>query len=300
MASRYAVPAALLLLLAGFAAPSPAQNLLANPSFNTSLDGWQVVGDVVSWDGTRDFFGSPISGSARIVWQQSSVTGLSGVVSQCVEVTAGMAYQFGGGIFIPSGQATSGSAFFTALFYPTHGCSGPPPPGASVLTPTVTGTGSWIEPVATATAFGPSVLVSAVIAPAAGGTFQANFDEIFLQPTTGNCHPANNQELCLNDRFKLTATFDAGNGLSGQAQVLPASADTGLLWFFSPANIEAVVKVLDGCADGGHHWVFAGGLTNVGVTITVLDTRTSTTKIYTNPIGKPFAPIQDTSAFACP
>lgn len=300
MAARYAVPVALMLLLAGFAAPSPAQNLLANPHFDTGLDGWQVVGgDSVSWDGTRDIFHSPSSGSARIVWQQASVTGLYGVVSQCVEVTTGTTYVFGGGVFIPSGQATSGSAFFTALFFLEHGCSGPVPPGATVLTPAVTATGAWTETAASATAYGPSVLVSAYIAPTAGGTFQANFDEAFLQPAAGACTP-DSQTLCLDHRFRVTARFDAGNGISGQAQAVPAAADTGLLWFFNPLNIEAVVKVLDGCAVGGHHWVFAGGLTNVAVTITVTDTSTAATKTYSNPLGTPFAPIQDTSAFGCP
>jgi hypothetical protein len=30
----------------------------------------------------------------------------------------------------------------------------------------------------------------------------------------------------------------------------------------------------DACSSSGHTWVFAGGLTNVGVTVTVTDTQT--------------------------
>ena len=43
------------------------------------------------------------------------------------------------------------------------------------------------------------------------------------------------------------------------------------------------------------------GLTNVGVTVTVTDTKTGAVKTYNSPINKTFAPVLDTSAFAtCP
>lgn len=79
------------------------------------------------------------------------------------------------------------------------------------------------------------------------------------------------------------------------------TADTGYLWLFAAANVEAVVKVIDGCALGGHYWVFAGGLTNVNVVIKVRDTKTGAVQTYVNPLGTPFQPIEDTAAFAtCP
>jgi hypothetical protein len=34
--------------------------------------------------------------------------------------------------------------------------------------------------------------------------------------------------------------------------------------------------------------------------ITVTDTRTETSKPYTNPLNTAFLPVQDTSAFSCP
>src|SRR5205807_4105842 len=43
--------------------------------------------------------------------------------------------------------------------------------------------------------------------------------------------------------------------------------------------------------------VFAGGLTDVNVVLTVRDTVTGTTRTYTNPSGTAFQPIQDTDAF---
>jgi hypothetical protein len=58
---------------------------------------------------------------------------------------------------------------------------------------------------------------------------------------------------------------------------------------------------LNACTLNSRFWVFAGGLTNVRVVMTVTDTQTGTVKTYTNPQGVAFQPIQDTSAFAtCP
>jgi 6-phosphogluconolactonase (cycloisomerase 2 family) len=112
----------------------------------------------------------------------------------------------------------------------------------------------------------------------------------------------NNQTLCLNNgRFRVQATFDAGAAGSGSAQVGTLTSDTGYLWFFSSSNVEAVVKVLNGCGLNGKYWVFAGGLTNVKVTLTVTDTQTGNFRVYNNPANTTFEPVQDTSAFTtCP
>jgi CSLREA domain-containing protein len=105
--------------------------------------------------------------------------------------------------------------------------------------------------------------------------------------------------LCLNqDRFRVAAHFRTGQGATGQGQALPLTSDSGLYWFFDPANIELTVKVLDGCGLNGHYWVFLSGLTNVEVTITVTDTRNGTVKTYTNPLNRNFRPVFDTGAFA--
>jgi hypothetical protein len=78
-------------------------------------------------------------------------------------------------------------------------------------------------------------------------------------------------------------------------------SDTGAFWFFSPTNYEIMIKVIDACSLNSEQWVFAGGLTNVAVTITVTDILRHVTKTYTNPQGQAFVAIQDTAAFAtCP
>ena len=108
--------------------------------------------------------------------------------------------------------------------------------------------------------------------------------------------------LCLADgRFTVTASYATASGPSGAAQAVPLTSDTGYFWFFSAADVEAVVKVLDGCALDDSYWFFAGGLTDVQVTLTVTDTRTGFVKTYTNPQATAFQPIQDTAALpVCP
>ncbi|HVT18765.1 MAG TPA: hypothetical protein VHQ90_21600 [Thermoanaerobaculia bacterium] len=59
--------------------------------------------------------------------------------------------------------------------------------------------------------------------------------------------------------------------------------------------------MLNGCGVNGRYWVFAGGLTNVGVTLGVTDTATGQEQTYRYPPGVPFPPLQDIAAFAtCP
>lgn len=108
--------------------------------------------------------------------------------------------------------------------------------------------------------------------------------------------------LCLNaGRFAVTADFQGtAEGPSAPAKAVPLTGDTGYFWFFDAANVELVVKVLTGCAVNADYWVFAGGLTNVGVELRVTDTQTGLFKTYSNAAGTPFKPIQDSSAFPCP
>jgi hypothetical protein len=130
------------------------------------------------------------------------------------------------------------------------------------------------------------------------GTNLAVFDYEFLST---NCS-ADTHTLCLNlGRFAVTADFQSTpEGPSAPATAVPLTADTGYFWFFDPANVEVVTKVLNGCSTNGHYWFFGSGLTNVGVQINVTDTVTGAMKPYANDVGTAFQPIQDTSAFPCP
>lgn len=119
--------------------------------------------------------------------------------------------------------------------------------------------------------------------------------------TPDPCVPSD-KKLCLADgRFAVTARWTA-NGTSGDGSGVKLSGDTGYFWFFQSTNVEMVVKVLNTCTfSTPRFWVFAGGLTNVNVVLTVTDTKNGTVKTYTNPAGTAFQPVQDTNAFStCP
>ena len=136
------------------------------------------------------------------------------------------------------------------------------------------------------------------------GAFSQTFPFVspFLMPATaGPCEP-DGDTLCLNNgRFRVEATFETGGGLTGTAQVVKLTDETGYLWFFNANNVEAVIKVLNACGLNNRYWVFAGGLTDVEVRITVTDSQNGASRVYNNPQGAPFQPIQDTNAFAtCP
>ncbi len=108
--------------------------------------------------------------------------------------------------------------------------------------------------------------------------------------------------LCLSsNRFRVTADWKTGTGATGSGQGVELTPDSGYFWFFGPDNVELTVKVLNACTFNNKYWVFISGLTNVEVNITVVDTKTGTIKLYTNPQGQTFKTVLDTSAFGtCP
>jgi len=118
--------------------------------------------------------------------------------------------------------------------------------------------------------------------------------------TPGTCTSSATTMCLSNGRFRVTTSWRTANG-TGFGQAVPLTSDSGYFWFFSANNIEMIVKTLDGCGLNSRFWVFAGGLTNVQVILTVTDTHKGTVKVYVNPINTAFQPIQDTAAFAtCP
>ena len=110
--------------------------------------------------------------------------------------------------------------------------------------------------------------------------------------------------LCLNGaRFSVTADWTKPDATHGSGHAVKLTGDSGYFWFFDAANIELVVKVLNGCGIGdGAYWVFGAGLTNVQVVLNVKDEQTGVIYTSTNPQGVAFVPVQDTNAFpnSCP
>ncbi len=121
--------------------------------------------------------------------------------------------------------------------------------------------------------------------------------EVWVLPLSGAapCQPSETR-LCLGGRYAVEAVWRDFQGNQGAGHAAPLTADTGTFWFFSPANVEVVLKVLDGRGLNDHVWVFYGALSNVEYTLTVTDTQTGLSRRYFNPSGQ-LASVADTSAF---
>ncbi len=109
---------------------------------------------------------------------------------------------------------------------------------------------------------------------------------------------ASSTVLCLGGgRFQARVTWkNPATGETGMGRILPLTTDTGAFWFFGQDNLELVVKVLDGTAVNGAHWVYYGALSDVEYTLEVTDNRSLKTKTYRNPAGR-LASRADVDAF---
>lgn len=93
--------------------------------------------------------------------------------------------------------------------------------------------------------------------------------------------------LCLaGERFAVSVTWrDPRSGDTGAGVADGETADSGFFWFFDPANLEVLVKVLDATTVNGHHWVFHGSLTDVEYEVRVEDLATGAVRTYHRPAG---------------
>ena len=100
----------------------------------------------------------------------------------------------------------------------------------------------------------------------------------------------------LDGRFEARATWEKRDGTSGAASAVPFAADSGYFWFFDAAIVEVLVKMVDACGLDGfdNFWVFAGGLTDVEVHLTVTDTWTGEVVRHDNSQGQPFPTLLET------
>ncbi len=114
--------------------------------------------------------------------------------------------------------------------------------------------------------------------------------------TEGSCI-ADSRSFCVQDgRFRVEATWSTPDLGSGDGQAVALTAETGYFWFFSPENVEIVLKVLDGRGINGHWWVFFGALSDVDYTLRITDTATGAVKVFHNAQGK-LASVSDIDAF---
>jgi hypothetical protein len=145
------------------------------------------------------------------------------------------------------------------------------------------------------------------------GAFAVTYPSIaqWLSPASGggSCVP-DAATLCLDDqpgdmRFKVQVPFHTSlaGGLSGSGHPISLAGlgvgHGGLFWFFAADNPELLVKVVNGCTINQKYWLFTSGATNVGLTITVTDTKTGQSWTRTNPDGTAVPTIQDINALPC-
>ena len=108
---------------------------------------------------------------------------------------------------------------------------------------------------------------------------------------------ASDKVLCLQGgRFRVESRWRDFQGNGGDGRAVPLTGDTGTFWFFSPSNVEVLLKVLDGRGLNDHFWVFYGALSSVEYSLTVTDTQTGLARRYSNPAGQ-LASAGDTTGF---
>ncbi len=109
--------------------------------------------------------------------------------------------------------------------------------------------------------------------------------------------------LCLSGgRYRVEAdwaTPAGGIGGGGRGRAMALSGDSGYFWFFDPANVELLTKIVDGCGANQRTWSYSAGLTNLEVDLFVFDTATGRGKSYRNPQATNFAPVLDSDYLEC-
>jgi hypothetical protein len=132
------------------------------------------------------------------------------------------------------------------------------------------------------------------------GTLPAPLVPAFvIEPAVTAAACAPNTLCLLGGRFQVEVSWKLSpTGPEGAGTPVPiaGSDQTGMFWFFEPSNIELVVKVLNGQAINGKHWVFYGALSDVEYEVRVTDTTTGAVKTYRNERGN-ICGRSDTNAF---
>ena len=74
-------------------------------------------------------------------------------------------------------------------------------------------------------------------------------------------------------RFEARVRYHVGDE-PGLGRAIPDTEQSGYFWFFDEANVELIVKVLDGRSVNGHWWVYHGGLSDLRYELELEDTET--------------------------
>jgi acid phosphatase family membrane protein YuiD len=118
------------------------------------------------------------------------------------------------------------------------------------------------------------------------------------------CTPDATTACLLGDRFRVTIDYvnpfsdppnQPGTFLAARLLQGAQNPDTALFGFSSAQAVEVVVRVQDTRPFAPRFDVYYGGMTDVGYTVTVIDTQTGLTRQYANPVGKVGGGVDRTS-----
>jgi len=137
----------------------------------------------------------------------------------------------------------------------------------------------------------PQLAATWTAQPFAGGPAAADQ----AASSSSSCTPGPETLCLLSSRFQVTSHWRLRSGTVGVGTAVSEGDQTGAYWFFDPANLELLVKVIDGRALTGHFWFFYGALSDVEYWVQVTDTATGASKLYHNPAGN-ICGVGDTAA----
>ncbi len=100
--------------------------------------------------------------------------------------------------------------------------------------------------------------------------------------------------------YEVSMCYETPGHVVGQARSGVWETDvSGLLWFFNRDNVEVLVKVLNGCAVNGHHWVYVSPVTDLAFNLSVTGPAGAGHWRHRNRQGEVGRTSADTFAFAC-
>ena len=117
-------------------------------------------------------------------------------------------------------------------------------------------------------------------------------------PSSGSCTPATTV-LRFDGGYEVGMCYVTPGGEEGQAQGEVWSSEAGILWFFGRENPEVLVKVLNGCGNNKHRWVFVAPVTTLDFTLWITGPN-GTRWTHGNRQGETATTKSDLTAFPCP
>jgi hypothetical protein len=282
-----------------------ATNLVPNPGFDDGAAGWTPMPGFNASVGASpiDEHGKAEGGSLRLFdiapsWQNY-------LMSECFPVHGGEDVVFGASTF-GQGPPTSSHVVRAALFFSADASCVTYEPGqlyADLKNYRAASTWRPIQGYGKVPVGAQSARLALSLAPDESPSPEELVDNAFVYE--GATCASTPSVVCLSGgRFRLDVWWQMAGGTAGHGNLrafTAGSADSAYATFFSPTNVEAVIKVLDACSYNDRFWVFAAGLTDVWAKLRVTDTHTGETWLHENPLGEAFLPVQDVDAFAtCP